>query len=1130
VAAESPEAAADAVAWALDRVGEAERRRTDADHDLQAALILVVDQLENLFGTDGQKQFSGALRGLVAGGRVWLLTTVRSDRYADLQVDPALLTLKRNGATYDLPPPGPAEITDIIKGPARAAGLAFAERDGRSLARVLVEAMPNADALPLLQMTLSQLFDRGDGETLGFEAYDAIGGIEGAIAAHANAVFASASAAVRRELDPLLRVLVSDVSRRPNRTVRFIARAADRKSFETSAPRRDLINLLVEGRLLVSDGTSIRVAHEALLRRWDLARRSVERIADAELRKARLRTLVAVAAAFVFLAIGVYAWSQQNVAIKQTQLAEKQTQLAQAEAQAAAASLVASRARQASTQSPQLGVLLAAEAVQRLQAKSLPVTTASAQTLVDILKQVSGVGLRGHRLEPLADARGSEAVGTFISAIAISPDSKWIATGDGDGRVVLRQRAKSDVWVELAPGKPTRFGDSKEEIYSLEFSKDSTRLAATKFGEAIVWQISGRPTEIARCAVGNDYVYEAHFAGGNQWLVTAAGSGIQVWDTETTPPKAVVLPESHAAYRAVLAAKDEFVVSALGHIWRWRDHTLVAQLPGVDKFFSMAVSPQGDKVAFGTSEGKVHVWWLNTKEHKTFDQGGLIESVTFSPDGNGVGSASSNRTAQIWDLTGQHKALTFEHPGEVRSIAFHPSGHTVATVGHDRRVRLWSTYWLYTPSPTELGGLTGNGDGSHLAFSPDGSYLVAGGFEPLARLWPLNALNPGAQVFRGSSYGAYESVTPSNNPQRIAAVTRNAGPDLWDLDRPDAPPTALADARNNGSQVALSRDGKWLASSGVAASSYLWKIATPTAKARELLASTGYHNKVLFSPDSSLVAGMHKDGSIILESTTDSARLSTKLAGATEPAVDFDFHPAGTHVAAIYRNGTAFLWDVRGTTREQLTSASENREAASVSFADDGKHVALGGAGFIEWRDLARRSSIHLAAPKGRALTKIAIASNAPLVAAGTQDGTTLVWDLLGSIVPHELLGHGDKIIGIAFAPDGQSLASATQKSIRVWSLHDFNAAPIRLDLEQMKAFYEKTSDDSSAISSIAFLKNGQIAASTTNHLVVEWDLDWAHLAARACETAGRSFSAREILDYLDGAPATACLPASRQR
>jgi len=305
--------------------------------------------------------------------------------------------------------------------------------------------------------------------------------------------------------------------------------------------------------------------------------------------------------------------------------------------------------------------------------------------------------------------------------------------------------------------------DHKEEIKSLEFSEDSSRLAASKFGGAIVWQISGQPKEIARCTVDNDYVQEVHFAGGNQWLVTAGQSEIQVWDTEATPLKAVVLPESGGAYRAVLALKDELVVSALGQVWRWRDQTLVAKLSGLDApFFSMAVSPQGDKVAVGTTNGKVHVWWLNTEAHKTFDQGGLISSVTFSPDGNSVASASSNRTAQIWDLTGEHKALTFEHPDKVESIAFHPSGDTVATVGRDRSVRLWSTYWLYTSSPIELGGL--NGSGSRLAFSPDGSYLVAGGFEPLARLWPLNALNPGAQVFYGSSYGAYELVTASDTP------------------------------------------------------------------------------------------------------------------------------------------------------------------------------------------------------------------------------------------------------------------------------------------------------------------------------------------------------------------------------
>jgi hypothetical protein len=324
VAAESPEAAADTLVWGLDRVGDAERLRAGAGHNLKAALMLVVDQLENLFGISGQKPFRRTLRALVTSGRVWLLATMRSDRYTDLQLDPDLLATKRDGATYDLPPPGPAEISDIVKGPARSAGLAFAERDRSSLARVLVEAVPNADALPLLQMTLSQLFERREGETLGFSAYDAIGGIEGAIAAHANAIFTAAPASVQRELDPLLRALVRDVSRRADRTIRFTARNAERKLFETTVARKDLVKTLVDGRLLVSDGEGIRVAHEALLRRWDRARQAVERIADAELRKARLWTIGVAVVAVLFFALGTYAVFENRIAVAERQEAVQQ--------------------------------------------------------------------------------------------------------------------------------------------------------------------------------------------------------------------------------------------------------------------------------------------------------------------------------------------------------------------------------------------------------------------------------------------------------------------------------------------------------------------------------------------------------------------------------------------------------------------------------------------------------------------------------------------------------------------------------------------------------------------------------------------------------------------------------------
>ena len=153
-----------------------------------------------MFGTDDAAKGSALLRALVGTGRVWLIATLRSDRYAALQTDRDLLELRRHGTVYDLPPPGQAEISDIVKGPARAAGLAFqdGERDGKPLVRMLIENTPSADALPLLQMTLRELFDARDGMTLTWRAYEAMGGTSGAIATHAGAVLAGRSAGARR--------------------------------------------------------------------------------------------------------------------------------------------------------------------------------------------------------------------------------------------------------------------------------------------------------------------------------------------------------------------------------------------------------------------------------------------------------------------------------------------------------------------------------------------------------------------------------------------------------------------------------------------------------------------------------------------------------------------------------------------------------------------------------------------------------------------------------------------------------------------------------------------------------------------------------------------------------------------
>ena len=267
------------------RMGEQER----IDRPIRCDLVLLVDQLEELFAPsfapEMRERFATLLAALVATGRVWLVATLRADLYAALLDIPSLKRLKDAGASYDLAPPGAAELAEIVRAPAAAAGLVF-ETDPASdetLDERLLREAERPDMLPLVQLALSRLWEaresRGEESVLTIAAFERLGGLKGIVAEAGEAALRRLGEAEAAKLAPLIREL-AEVSKGGTLT----ARAVPLAEAAADAPARRLVEALVGARLLTLTGeggaASLRLAHQRVLTDWERARTIVAESGD----------------------------------------------------------------------------------------------------------------------------------------------------------------------------------------------------------------------------------------------------------------------------------------------------------------------------------------------------------------------------------------------------------------------------------------------------------------------------------------------------------------------------------------------------------------------------------------------------------------------------------------------------------------------------------------------------------------------------------------------------------------------------------------------------------------------------------------------------------------------------------
>ncbi len=197
-----------------------------------------------------------------------------------------------------------------------------------------------------------------------------------------------------------------------------------------------------------------------------------------------------------------------------------------------------------------------------------------------------------------------------VYALAVSPDSRWVASGLG---VLSAQTGEVKVpfGSEDLPGDPSR-------IYGLDFSPDGSILAyVTVEGELVVLETeTGKTTDIHR--LPDSQLVSVHFSSDGRLLVTGEDEGVlRLWRTKPLRPAGELGRLPARVKDAIFAPDGRSVISAGDdqeiHIWNVPGRTLAGRVGTHEApVLALDISDDGKALASGEQDGTTRIYRKET--------------------------------------------------------------------------------------------------------------------------------------------------------------------------------------------------------------------------------------------------------------------------------------------------------------------------------------------------------------------------------------------------------------------------------------------------------------------------------------------------------------------------------------